>query len=454
VALLALALVAAARETPAPASGDPPPFPTLTAEEQAFLDDLERRAVRYFDEQSDPETGLVRDRARADGTPHDETHRNVASIAATGFGLTALCIAADRGWVSRPDALKRARRALAFLDRKMPDEHGWRYHFVDVHSGARAWKSELSSIDTTWLLMGVLSLRGCFPEDKAIATQVDSIYSRVDFQWMLNGHASLLSIGWTPEHGFLEARWDHYSELMALYALAIGSPRTPIPVDAWHAWSRPVVTFGTYQFIGDKDPLFVHQYSHAWIDFRGRRESRPPAIDWWQNSVTATRAHRAFCLSLSKKFRTFSSEVWGITASDGPSGYQVWGGPPAQGPIDGTIVPAAPGGSLMFTPEISLPALETMKARWGEKIYGRYGFVDAFNPATGWVNSDVLGIDLGITLLSAENLRSGKVWQWTMASGDIGWALDRAGVRRTEVTRTTSRRAVVVSPAQASRRAE
>ncbi len=414
---------------------DPPPFPALTADEQAFLDDLERREVRYFDEQSDPSTGLVRDRARADGSPHDEAHRHVASIAATGFGLTALCIAADRGWIKPPVAAKRARRALEFIDRKFPDQHGWRFHFVDVHGGSRVWQSELSSIDTAWLLMGVLAVKGCFRDDKAIARHADAIYSRVDFRWMLNGSPSLLAMGWTPEHGFLEARWSHYCELMALYLLAMGSPKTPIPADAWFAWSRPVVTFGAYQFVGASDPLFVHQYSHAWIDFRGRRETRAPRLDWWQNSITATRAHRAFCLSLAKRFPEYSAEVWGITASDGPTGYQAWGGPPAQGPIDGTIVPSAAGGSLMLTPDIALPALETMKARWGATIYGRYGFADAFNPKTGWVDQDVLGIDLGIMLLSAENLRTGKVWEWTMANPEIRAALDAVAPRRaTEVT--------------------
>lgn len=423
---------------------DPPAFPALTSDERAFLDDLERRAARYFDEQSDPATGLVRDRARADGSPHDDAHRNVASIAATGFGLTALCIEADRGWVPRPAAVKRAMRALEFLDRKLPDQHGWRYHFVDLHTGARAWQSELSSIDTAWLLMGVLAVRGCFGDDRSIVRHATSLYSRVDFRWMLNGSPSLLSMGWTPEHGFLDARWSHYCELMALYLLAIGSPRTAIPADAWFAWSRPVVTFSTYQFVGAPDPLFVHQYSHAWIDFRGRRDARAPGVDWWQNSITATRAHRAFCLSLARKFPSYSAEVWGITASDGPHGYQAWGGPPAHGPIDGTIVPAAPGGSLMLTPDIALPALETMKVRWGATIYGRYGFADAFNPKTGWVDADVLGIDLGIMLLSAENLRSGNVWDWTMASPEIRAALDSVAPRKAS-TSTSSRQALPAS---------
>jgi hypothetical protein len=250
------------------------------------------------------------------------------------------------------------------------------------------------------------------------------VYRRIDFTWMLNGDPALLSMGWKPESGFLESRWNHYCELMLLYLLAIGSPTHPIPAVSWYAWTRPTVTFDQYTFVGAADPLFVHQYSHAFVDFRGRRDTRSPHIDWWRNSIDATRAHKAFCLSISKQFPGYTDKIWGITASDGPNGYQAWGGPPAHGPIDGTVVPAAAGGSLMFAPDITLPALEAMKAQFGSKIYGRYSFADAFHPTTGWVNPDVLGIDLGITLLSAENLRTGNVWRWVMLDASIRKALD------------------------------
>jgi len=237
-------------------------------------------------------------------------------------------------------------------------------------------------------------------------------------------------MGWKPESGFLDARWEHYCELMAMYLLAIGSPSHAIPADAWHAWRRPEVSFAGYRFVGGPDPLFVHQYSHAWMDFRLRRESRAPFVDWWENSVAATRAHRAFCLSLAPRFPGYSATIWGITASDGPTGYQAWGGPPAHGPIDGTVVPPAPGGSLMFTPEITLEALRAMRERFGSTIYGRYGFADAFNPGTGWIDPDVIGIDLGIMLLSAENLETGNVWRWMMANAEIPAAMEAVGLRK------------------------
>lgn len=189
------------------------------------------------------------------------------------------------------------------------------------------------------------------------------------------------------------------------------------------------MTFQEFTYISGPDPLFVHQYSHAWIDFRGRRESTPTKTDWFENSVIATRAHRAFCLSLSSDFPGFAENVWGITASDSQKGYVAWGGPPRHRDIDGTVVPAAAAGSLMLTPDITLPALREMRRKFGDRIYGRYGFADAFHPTSGWVNPDVIGIDLGITLLSAENLRSGRVWTWFMKNPEVTTALDRAGVK-------------------------
>ena len=171
------------------------------------------------------------------------------------------------------------------------------------------------------------------------------------------------------------------------------------------------------------------RYSHAWIDFRGRTETEAPHVDWFQNSVTATRAHKAFCLGLSREFPGYTENVWGITSSDSRKGYVAWGGPPRHADIDGSVVPAAAAGSLMFDPASTVPALREMHRRFGDRIYGRYGFTDAFHPTDGWVNPDVIGIDLGITLLSAENLRTGHVWSWFMKNPEITTALHKAGVK-------------------------
>jgi hypothetical protein len=177
-------------------------------------------------------------------------------------------------------------------------------------------------------------------------------------------------------------------------------------------------------------PLFIHQYSHAWVDFRSWRDPVPPQPDWFANSVVATYAQRQFLLDVRGEFPGYTENVWGLTASDSIKGYVAWGGPPRDQAIDGSVVPCAAGGALMFAPEITIPALREMHRRFGDRIYGRYGFADAFHPTTGWVNPDVIGIDVGITLLSAENLRSGRVWEWFMRNPEIRTALERAASAR------------------------
>ena len=404
----------------------PPAAYRVNADDDRFLEDFSRRTFAFFWEQADRRTGIIRDRSTTDGGPANGASANIGSIASVGFGLSGMCIAAERGWYPRAAVVERTETTLRWFAEEMPQERGWFYHFVDLGTGARAWQSELSSIDTALLLSGVLTVRSCFGDDADVVRYANAIYRRVDFQWMLAG-GTTLSHGWKPESGFLPGRWDRYCELMILYALAIGSPTHPIPASSWYAWSRPVMTFGSYSYISWSDPLFVHQYSHAWIDFRRVRERGTASVDWFQNSIVATRAHKAFVLTLAGEFPGYSENIWGITASDSRKGYVAWGGPPRHPAIDGSVVPAAAAGSLMFTPDITLPALRAMRARFGDRIYGRYGFADAFHPANGWVDPDVIGIDLGISLLSAENLRSGRVWRWFMQTPEIAAAIKAIG---------------------------
>jgi hypothetical protein len=401
----------------------------LNARDEALLEDMSRRAFRYFWEQADASTGLVRDRARTDNSPIDENHRDVASIAATGFGLTALCVAAERGWINPSEARERVRATLRFFATRAMHEHGWFYHWMDARTGARRWQSEVSSIDTALLLGGALTARQKFRGDAEVVRLATEIYERVDFPWMLNNHPTLLSHGWRPETGFIKYRWNAYSEHLILYLLAIGSPAHPITPRSWFAWQRERISYAGYTYITG-GPLFIHQYSHAWVDFRGRRESQYPFTDYFQNSVAATHAHRAFCLALAPEFPGYTEHVWGITASDSAKGYLAWGGPPRDAAIDGTVVPCAAGGSLMFTPDISVPALRAMREQFGASVYGRYGFADAFNPNNGWVNPDVIGINLGIMLLSAENTRTGNVWRWFMRNPEMPRALQLVGLQR------------------------
>ena len=359
----------------------------------------------------------------------DDNHRDVASTAATGFGLTAICIATERNWISRSEAQERVQNTLRFFANKAFHQRGWFYHWIDAKTGERRWNSEVSSIDTALLLAGVLTVRQYFRNDPEIRELATRIYERVDFRWMLNGDPLLLSHGWKPESGFLKARWDTYSEDTILYLLAIASPTHPIPSRSWYALWRDRYRYAGYAYFTTIGvPLFMHQYSHAWIDYRGRRELRGDKIDYFENSVNATLAHRKFCMDLAYEFPVFGSNVWGITASDSAKGYLAWGGPPRDPAIDGTLVPSAAGGSLMFTPEFSLAALRGMREKYGEKIYGRYGFIDAFNPALGWYDHDVIGINVGIILLSAENARTGNVWRWFMRNVEVPRALQKIGL--------------------------
>jgi hypothetical protein len=399
------------------------------ATQDNFLDDVSRRAVRFFLEQADPATGLVLDRARSWGDRVYGSAANVASIAATGFGLSALAIAADHNWIPETDARDRARRTLRFFADHAENQRGWFYHFMDASTGERVWRCEVSSIDTALLLAGMLTVRERFA-DPEISALAERIYHRIDFPWMLNGDSNLLSHGWTPEAGFLKSRWDRFSELPLLYLLAIGSPAAPIKPASWYAWQRPSVRYAGFTY-STAPTLFCQQYPQAWLDLRSLRDADPSGIDYFENSAAATRAHRAFCLTMASRFpRSYSENVWGITASDSARGYVAWGEAPSRVTVDGTVVPCAAGGSLMFAPDICVPALMTMRDRFGEKIWGRYGFCDAFNPTTGWVDTDVLGIDQGITLLSAENLRGGRVWRSFMRNPEIPKALELCGFER------------------------
>ena len=390
----------------------------LSPEEDAFLDELEKANHLYFWEQAHPSTGLIKDRCN---TRANDTSV-VASIAGTGFGLTSLCIAQQRGWVSMADARERALTVLRFLWKKMPTHRGFFFHWANVVTGERMWDAEVSSVDTAMLLCGVLTCRAHLGHYE-ISRLASDIFNRVDWSW-LSEDTTLLPHGWTPEFGFLPYRWDLYSEQMMIYLLGLGSQSHPLPPQAWNAWRRTIFEYDGLRYIGSFAPLFVHQYSQAWFDFRGKRDRY---ADYFKNSAIATEAHRRFCLELAKKFPDYSDDLWGITASDSPHGYVVWGGPPEIGPIDGTVVPSAAAGSLTFLPEAALRVLKYMRKRYDPRAWSRYGFVNAFNPLTNWVDTDVIAIDTGITMLMAENLRSAFVWNTFMKNPEAQRGMQRAG---------------------------
>jgi len=383
-----------------------------------LLDDLQRGAFQFFWNETNPATGQVKDRAFLNG---NDT-RTMSSIAATGFGLTALCIGDSRGYAKTSDIIARVRNTLQFIYQQMPNVHGFYYHFVDMNTGQRWAQCELSSIDTSLLLCGVLTAKQYF-QDAMIQDLATKIYAQVDWPWMMNGGPTF-SMGWTPESGFLAARWEHYCELMMIYLLGIGSTTNPVSAASWNAWTRPTITFQGLTYISGNDPLFTHQYSQAWFDFRNKKDAY---ANYFDNSITATKAHKLFCLSLKSQFGDYSDDLWGISASDYAKGYTAWGGPPPQGPIDGSVVPCATGGSLPFLYTDCMRVLRTIRGAYGAKAWGLYSYVDAFNPLTGWYDTDVLGIDLGITMVMAENYRTGLLWNTFMKNPEAQSAMQMVG---------------------------
>lgn len=428
-----------------------PTGPRITPADDALLDDLARRSFRFFWEHSDPQTGIVRGRARTDGSDYARERRDVGTTGGTGFGLTALCIGAERQWVTRAAARERARATLrAYAHGPVKNEHGWFYHWLNVQTGERTGAvydaaqfglradskssrpfSEVSVSDSTWLVAGALTVRQYFQEDPEIARLAQLIYERVDYAWMCHGRRTLAH-GWMPESGFLEHHYDKYCQLACMYLLGIAAPTHAMPAENWYAWERNPNEYRGHQYIGTS-LLWTYQWPFCWFDLRGRREARGAQVDYFRNSAIATRAHRTFCIEeLGPRFPgCYSENLWGITSSLSAKGYKAWGGPPARSSLDGTVVPCAAIGSLMFAPDICLPVVREMKARFGERIMGPYGFTDAFHPANGWVAPDVLAIDVGITLLAIENFRSGNVWRWFMANPEPQRALELAELRTT-----------------------
>jgi hypothetical protein len=379
---------------------------------------VEQACFLYFWEQANAKTGQIEDRGSADGG----TPRNASSVAATGFGLTAMCVAARRGWEEDASVRDRVRVTLNFALKNISHQHGFLYHFVSGETGQRILNSEVSPIDTCLFLCGALTCRAYF-DDKEIRDLATEFYERIEWPWILHG-GQTFSMGWVPEQGFLKSRWDTYSELMMMYLLGFASRTHPLAPAVWNEWQRPRFEFDQVAYIGAHAPLFAHQYSHAWFNFRGLHDKY---ADYFANSIVATKIHKMWCLELAGRFPDYSEDLWGISASDSEHGYAVWGGPPAMGRIDGSIVPSATGGSLVFMPKECIRVLQNIREKFGKRTWKKYGFVDAFNPLTGWASSDVLGIDAGITLLMAENARTGFVWEQFGKNLEVSKAMELAG---------------------------
>jgi len=413
----------------------PRPF----ADDSAFLEYLQQTAFDFFWYEANPKNGLVRDRSQPD---------SVCSIAAVGFGLTAIGIGIDHGWISREEGRDRVLKTLQTFwngpqgtnSEGMIGYKGWFYHMLGMNTAAREWKCELSSIDTALLLAGVLYAKEYFSRDEPVENQIRSLASallnRVDWNWMTDGGNSL-TMGWRPETGFIKSRWIGYNEAMILCLLGMGVSTNALPGSQWAVWTSGYDWHTNYgQAYVEFPPLFGHQYSHCWIDFRQMpdRYMSTRGIDYCENSRRATLAQRTYCIANPGGFAGYGSNVWGLTACDGPgrgqfAGYSARGAPPPQND-DGTLAPTAVGGSLPFAPEVCLPALRYMYDRYLTNIWSVYGFRDAFNLTANWWDTDVIGIDQGPILIMLENYRSEKVWRVFMRNPEILRGLQAAGFSR------------------------
>jgi hypothetical protein len=422
--------------------------------DEALLDDVERRGFHYFWDLADPHTLLIPDRAP---TP------SFSSIAAVGFGLTAYGIGAERGYVTRAEAAARTlatlRSMLAMKQgadaRGVSGYHGFFYHFLDMKTGERFETVELSTIDTALLVAGALFAQSYFdrPDEKAIRDAAEELYERVEWTWE-QPRAPAISMGWTPEQGFHTYDWRGYNEAMIVIVLALGSPTHPVDASAWgeyHKTDRRGTFYGQEHILFA--PLFGHQYSHVWIDFRGIRDR---GIDWFENSRRATLAQHAYAIDNPGRFRDYGDRIWGLSACDGPMdatvtidgrprtfhSYTARGATAGDVRDDGTIATTAAASSIAFTPEIAIPAIREMTTRYGANLYSTYGFLDAFNPTlrtseqlkhgrvvpgAGWFDVDYLGIDEGPIVAMIENYRSGLVWKTMRRNEHIIRGLKRAG---------------------------
>ncbi len=431
---------------------------TLSGGRELSLDDLKRRTFRYFWELAHPVTGLIPDRAP---TP------TFSSVAAQGFGLTCYLIGVENGYVNRQTAAEKVLRSLKFLwelpqgpERSGTAGHmGFFYHFLHMANGTRFLDVELSTIDTALLLAGVMTCYSYFdkandPVEADIRSFAEKIYTRVDWNWFVVKGTHLLSMGWHPESGFLDAIWSGYNEGMIIYVLGMGSPNNTLTAASWEEWTKTYVwaNYLGYEHV-NFGPLFGHQYSHMYVDFRGIKDAymEKKGIDYFINSQRATLSNKAYCKNNIFWFKDYTENIWGLTACDGPSeerryvngrevafkSYTARGAAIDYQNDDGTIAPTSAGGSIPFAPEECLAALKAMYAKYGSLVYGEYGFKDSFNPTYvfgdsnkfGWFDQDYIGIDEGPILIQLENYQTEFVWKLLRKNKFIINGLRRAGFK-------------------------
>lgn len=375
-----------------------------------LIESIERKTFDYFWYETNRENGLVKDRS---------TLYSHCSIAAVGFALSTIPVAIERKWIDREKGYERVLTTLrTFAEGKVDGEHGFFYHFVNIKSGKRVCESELSSVDTAFLVAGALFV-GEYFKGTEVEKLADQLYRNVDWQWFTNDD-DFLTMGWTPEKGFNNAKWNVFNEGILAYILAIGSPTYPLSADVWDKIYRPI-NGKNYIFVPG-EPLFAYQYPHIWIDFRKLKDS---FANYWNNTISATRHNYDFSMEHVKKYKSYEKNLWGLSACDGPLGYRVYG---ASGDShDGTIAPYAPIATMPLIPRLSFRTIRKLLKKHGPLVWERYGFVSAYNVDLNWYSKEYIGIDQGDILLMLENYRSGLIWKYVMKNEYIQEAVYKIG---------------------------
>lgn len=421
----------APEETPADSSAptENPPQPEKTFAIDEVIAFEMKGSFDFFWEQANTDVnsagfGLMRDRY-----PGSE---GIASMASLGFGFTAYLIGVEKGYITYDEGYERVNKTLDTL-LAMERVEGFYYHFVDMKTGKRAWSSEVSSIDTSILLMGVLSAGEYFGGE--IEVKAKQIYDGVNWPWFVDGPRNLFYMAYRPEKGF-EGYWDFYAEQLMLYVLAAGSDTFPIDDTTYYGFTRHFAKYGEgkpfiHSWFGS---IFTYQFSHAWIDFRGYSDKE--GVNWFDNSVEASLAQVNFATAMERKYNTLGPDAWGLTACDGPDGYNgLYGAPPSGYDhkahfIDDTIPPSGAIGSIIFLPQQAQDAMMNYYSL--EKLKGKYGFLDAYNLSRDWYATDVIGIDKGITLLMLANYENELVYEIVMKNEQIINGLERLQITKKE----------------------
>ena len=350
--------------------------------------------------------GLIKDK--------DMYADHIASIASVGYGLAALVIGVNRKWISYEKAYKRADKTLDTFLNYVEGKNGFYYHFVNIQTGKREWNCEISIIDTAIFICGAILVGEYFKG--SVKQKAEELYKRINWKWYQNKENNYFYMGYKPETGFW-GNWDMYAEQLMLYVLGVSSPTYSIPKTMYDDMNKEKCTYEgiediIYTYCGT---LFTYQFSHAWIDFRGKKDEK--GIDWFENSIKATLANRIYCIKNKDRFKTFGENSWGLTACVGPNGYSGgYGAMPALADVDtqndGTVTPCGVAGSIVFTPELSIKALENFYNHY-PKLWGKYGFIDGYNLEDGeWYSKEVIGIDKGISMMMIENYLSQLPWKY------------------------------------------